>query len=85
MQKHAMALGYFFLAVFCVFTSAHSFRELHLPLLLAALAATLVGVGYWLIACAATLHAGKTWCVRMFHLAQQPPVPESKLGDEHAS
>ena len=87
MQKHAMALGYFFLAVFCVFTSAHSFRELLLPLLLAALAATLAGVGYLLSVCAVTLQAWKTWLshwfVRMFHLARQPPVRESKLGDEH--
>ena len=86
MQKHAMALGYFFLAVICVFTSAHSFRGLHLPLLLAALFATLAGVGYLLSACAVTLQAGKArlshWFVCMFHLAQHPPVRESKLGDE---
>ncbi len=87
MQKHAMALGYFFLAVFCVFTSAHSFHGLHLPLLLAALAAAVAGVGYLLSACAETLQAARTrlsqWFVRMFHLAQQPPVRESKLGDEY--
>ena len=83
MQKHAMALGYFFLAVFCVFTSDHSFIGLRLPLLLAALAATLAGVGYWLSAFAVTLQAGMTWFVRMFHLARQSPVRESKLGDEH--
>ena len=87
LKKHAMALGYFFLAVFCVFTSAHCFRGLHLPLWMAALAATLAGVGYLLSACAVTLQAGKTWLthwfMHMFHLAQQPPVRESKLGDEH--
>ena len=87
MQKHAMALGYFFLAVFCVFTSAHSFHGLYLPLLLAALVATLAGVGYLLSACAVALQAARTWLsrwfVRTFHLAQQPPVRESTLGDEH--
>ena len=87
MQKHAITLGYFFLAVFCVFTSTHSFRGLHLPLLLAALAAAVAGVGYLLSVCAMTLQAGMTWLshwfVRMLHLAQQPPVRESKLGDEH--
>ena len=86
MQKHALALGYFFLAVFCVFTSAHSFLGLHRPLLLLALVATLAGVGYLLSACAVTLQARKTWLshwfVRMFHLAQQPPIRESKLGDD---
>ncbi len=86
MQKHALALGYFFLAVFCVFTSAQSFRELHRPLLLAALVATLAGVGYLLSHYALTLQAAKTWLshwfVRMFHLAQQPPVRESKLRDD---
>ncbi len=86
MQKHAMALGYFFLAVFCVFTNAHCILGLHLPLLWAALAAAVAGVGYLLSACAVTLQAGKTrlshWFVRMFHLAQQPPIRESSLRDE---
>ena len=45
MQKHAIALGYFFLAMFCIFTSAQSFYELRILLLLAALAAVLAGFG----------------------------------------
>jgi hypothetical protein len=84
-QKNAMALGYFFLAVFCVFASAHSSRGLHVPLLLAALAATLVGIGFLLSALAQPFQAGlawlKQWLVQLFHQAQQPPVRESKLRD----
>ena len=87
MQRTMTPLGYFFLAVFCVLTSAHSFRGLHLALLWAALVATLAGVGYLLSAHTETLQAGKSrlshWLVRMFHLAQQPPVRDSKLTDEH--
>jgi hypothetical protein len=82
MQKHAIALGYFFLAVFCIFTSAQSFYELRIPLLLAALAAALAGFGILFSPFAARLQACKTWLVHMFNLARQPPVHDPKYGDE---
>ncbi len=75
MQKHAMALGYFFLAVFCVFTCSQGFLQLfYIPLLLAALAAALMGLGFLFSACAPQFQALKNWLVQMVCLAQQPPV-----------
>ncbi len=78
MQKHALALGYFFLAVFCIFTSSQGFLQLFsFPLLLAAFAAALMGLGFLWSGCAPQLSAVKKWLVEMVRLAQQSPV-ESK-------
>lgn len=78
MQKHALALGYFFLAVFCIFTCSQGFLQLfYIPLLLAALAAALMGLGFLLSACAPQFPAVKKWLVQMVRMAQEPPV-ESK-------
>ena len=77
MQKHALALGYFFLAVFCVFVSPNSYSFLRFPLLLAAFTAALAGCGILLSACAVQLHAGKTWLVQIIRKAQQPPVHDA--------
>lgn len=78
MQKHALALGYFFLAVFCIFTCSQGFLQLfYIPLLLAALAAALMGLGFLLSACAPQFPAVKKWLVQMVRVAQEPPV-ESK-------
>ena len=82
MQKHAIALGYFFLAVFCILTSAQGFYELRVLLLLAALAAALAGFVVLFSPFAARLRAFKNWLVQMFNLARTPPEHDSKRGDE---
>jgi hypothetical protein len=75
MQKHALALGYFFLAIFCVFTSSQeSLRMFTPPLTVAALAAALMGMGFLFSACAPLFPAVKDWLVRQVRLAQQPPL-----------
>ena len=84
MEKHAMALGYFFLAVFCIFTSTQSFLVLfRIPLLLAALAAALAGLGFLFGACAAQFQARKNWLVQMVRLARQPPTHPSTFREDH--
>jgi hypothetical protein len=80
-QKHAIALGYFFLAMFCIFTSAQSFYGLRILLLLAALAAVLAGFGVLFSPFAARLLACKNWLVQAFNIARKPPVHDSKVGD----
>lgn len=83
MHKQAMALGYFFLAVFCLFTSAQDrLWWCSTPLLLAAAGAALIGCGFLWSACAHLLPAVKTGLVKMVHLAQQPPVEQARrVGD----
>ena len=84
MQKHAMALGYFFLSVFCIFTCSQGFLVLYcIPLLLAALAAALMGLGFLFSACAAQFQAGKNWLVQLVRLAQQPPAHPSTFREDH--
>ena len=83
MEKHAMALGYFFLAVFCVFTSTQSIFEFRVPLLLVALGAALTGLGFLFSACAAQFQAGKNWLVQMVRLARQPPTHPSTFREDH--
>ena len=51
-EKHAMALGYFFLSAFCLFACGHSALPLQLPLLLAGLAAVLMGSVFFVSASA---------------------------------
>ena len=85
MQKHAMALGYFFLAVFCIFTGSQVFG-FRIPLLLAALAAALTGVGFLLSACAVQFQAAKNWLVQMWRLiplARQLPTHPSTFREDH--
>jgi hypothetical protein len=72
-QKHAMALGYFILAVLCILAGSQTLNGLRVLLLLAALVAALAGCGFLLSACAVQLYAGKKWLIQMFRLAQQPP------------
>jgi hypothetical protein len=88
-QKHALALGYFFLAVFCILTSAHSFIELRLPLLLAAVLAIVVGTGYIarplseiLSHIARQLLSIPGWIAKMIRLAQEPPHRGPVANDE---
>ncbi|MBX3449225.1 MAG: hypothetical protein KF777_06685 [Planctomycetaceae bacterium] len=83
MQKHTMALGYFFLAIFCIFTSAQeSLRMFSPPLLVAAFAAAMMGLGFLLSAVAPLFAAVKDWFIRLMRLAQQPPVEHKPLSAE---
>jgi len=78
-----MALGYFFLAVFCVFTSTQGFLVLYcIPLLLAALAAALMALGFLFSACATQFQEGKNWLAQMVRLAQQPPTHPSTFRED---
>lgn len=74
MQKQSLALGYFFLAVFCVNTHLQCAPPLRTPLLLAALAAGLAGFSIAWGNRLPSLQAIKTWLVQMFWQAQQPPT-----------
>ena len=86
MQKHALALGYFFLAMFCIYTSSQGFlQKYYVPLLLAAFAFGLTGFGFLMSACTLQLLAAKEWCVRILQLAQQPPVKSLPIAAEEHS
>ena len=93
MAHHAIALGYFFLAAFCALASAHGFRELRVPMLVAAMLALVAGVGYVARPLGAGFRAGSTrlvrllgdgpaWLVRMIRLAQEPPPRAPATMDE---
>jgi hypothetical protein len=84
-HQHAIALGYFFLSIFCVFTSAHSFVELRVALLLAALMALVAGVAYVASPLIARLRAVQAWFVQIIRLAQEPPRHSSAAADEKHS
>jgi hypothetical protein len=88
MQKQAMALGYLFLAVFCVYVSAHSYLQFRMLLLWSALAAALTGVAYLISACVAAFPATsdcKAWFSDLFEQAQTPPDRSSKLADKNTA
>lgn len=46
MQRHALALGYFFLSVLCLMGTSHTISVLAWALLLGAVLALFVGLGY---------------------------------------
>ncbi|MEI8379668.1 MAG: hypothetical protein WCJ09_06040 [Planctomycetota bacterium] len=71
MQKHAMALGYFFLSVFCIFASSQGQLRFQIPLLLVALITALMGIGFLMIAWAAQFQTAKRWVLEMVRLARQ--------------
>jgi hypothetical protein len=86
---HAIALGYFFLAAFCVFASANSFVELRRILLAAAVFALIAGVGYVAGPLAARLRAFMGWLgtlpeslVKLIRIAQEPPNRSPSATDE---
>jgi hypothetical protein len=88
-QQHAMALGYFLLAIFCVFTSATceslnslNFRLLIAPLWLAAMLA--VWAGFMFLLRAFGVYPLKTFW-NLLLVAQQPPVRQSRFKDEHTA
>lgn len=73
MQSQAMALGYFFLSVFCIFTSANSGAVFREPLTFAAFLALAAGVGYIAQPAAAALRSLRAWTVQMVRLARETP------------
>ena len=85
MQKHAIALGYFFLAVFCIYTATEVIRELQVWMALAALIATLAGFGYLLSAFGNQLKAGTSWFIKESRRPPQPLAGESNIGEEQTA
>ncbi len=81
MQNHAMALGYFFLSVFCIFASPQVQLRLQIPLQLAALISALMGIGFLMIAWAPQLRTVKRWIVEMVRLARQELNPKEQSTD----
>jgi hypothetical protein len=77
MQKHAMALGYFFFSVFCIFTSSQAYLQLHMPLLVVSLLAALMGIGFLMSAWAAHFQTAWRWWLKMVRLGQQAPIAGS--------
>ena len=73
MQQHAIALGYFFLAVLCVLTAAHSFVEFRIPLIFAALLALVTGVGYVASPLVAWLRRARDRIAQVVRMAEKPP------------
>lgn len=77
MQKHAMALGYFALAVFCVFTGSQGLLAFRTPLLVGAALALGAGCVFLASACYGPLCAAIEWLTGMSRLAQKPPARQS--------
>ena len=84
MQKHALALGYFFLSVFCLLTASFVIEELRFPLLVASLAALLMGGGFLCSAFVGQIRACWKWLVEAFREAQQPPAREPLVSEERS-
>lgn len=75
MQKHAIALGYFFLTMFCIFTSSQGYLErFRFQLCFLALLAALAGFGYLISACSSQISAIWQRLENLFWLAQQQPT-----------
>jgi hypothetical protein len=68
MQRHALALGYFFLAAFCGYPLTMASEALRWVYLVAALAALAGAIVYLDV-----LPAAGKWLSNMFTLAQEPP------------
>jgi hypothetical protein len=93
-QKHAMALGYFSLSVFCILT-AGLVGAFQLPLLISALLAMLMGVAFLCTAFAAQLRACMNWFTKaslsktslfkIWQIARQPPVVEPIVPEKHTT
>lgn len=78
-----MALGYFFLSVFCILTGSFVIEDLRLLLLVASLAALLMGFGFLCSAFAVQIRACRNWLIKAVCLAQQPPVHGPVTNDKH--
>ena len=73
MRKHAIALGYFFLAVFCIYVSHHASIVFHSTLVTAATCALVVGGVFFVAASVQQLQTGKQFLGRWIRKAQEPP------------
>jgi hypothetical protein len=74
-QKHAMALGYFFLAAFCAFASQLStISLLHSMFLMASVVACGVGLVFFGMATLPQLRTTTAFLTDLFRQARQPPV-----------
>ena len=83
-QKHAIALGYFALAVFCVFTGSQGRLAFRTPLLLGAALALGAGCLFLASACYGPLCAAIEWLTGMSRLAQEPPARQGITSPESA-
>ncbi|AMV20322.1 hypothetical protein [Planctomyces sp. SH-PL14] len=84
MQKHAMALGYFALAVFCVSTGSQGLLAFRTPLLLGAALSLGAGCVFLASACYGPLCAAIEWLTGMSRLAQEPPARQRANSAEGA-
>ena len=74
MPKHAVALGYFFLAVFCMY-ARHSEPNILYPILTtASIFACFMGGVFFVAASIPQLQAGRDHLAKWIRRAQQPPV-----------
>jgi len=74
--KHAIALGYFFLAVLCVALGQNGPTKLNLILTSTSVLACFIGGVFFVAASVTQLQAGKECLAKWIRLAQQPPDPE---------
>ena len=79
MQKHAMALGYFFLSVFCIFASSQGYLQLQMPLLIVSLLAALMGFGFLMSAWAAQFLMAWRWWLQLVRVGLQAPIDGRSL------
>jgi hypothetical protein len=82
LQKHFLALGYFFLRVFCIFTSAHCFKIFSPILMGAAFLALVAGVGYIAEPFVVMLRAAGGWMVEVVRFADETPKQMSEKTEE---
>ena len=85
MQKHAIALGYFFLSVFCIFTSSQGYLPLRRPLLIVSLLSALTGIGFLMSAWAAQFLTAWKWWLQLVRLGQQAPINDHHQSTEGLS
>ena len=85
MQKHAMALGYFFLSVFCIFTSSQGYLQLQMPLLVVSLLAALMGIAFLMSAWAAQFQTAWSWWLQLVRMGQQAPINSHQQSAEGLS
>ena len=85
MLKHAMALAYFFLSVFCIFTSSQGYLQLRMPLLIVSLLAALMGIGFRMSAWAAQFLTAWRWWLQLVRMGQQAPINSHKQSAEGLS
>lgn len=80
MQKHTLALGYFFLAVFCIYVRQNSSLTFLYYYVLQAVTviALIVGGTFFLSAFIEQVRECKAFLAKWIYKAQQPPSSESE-------